>query len=218
MKNKKCNKCNKIKQLNDFHKSRNYCIKCKKLQDKEYYNNNKNRLKNNRIKYYEKNKEHQLSKCKEYYEKNKEYISTINKEYYEKNKEKLDSYRKNYWKQKVNKDRRNRKLKEKRKNNINFRLKCNIRTRISTALKRGDKRVSAVKDLGCSIDELKDYLESLFQPGMTWNNYGQWHIDHIIPLSSFNLQNEEEFKKACHFSNLQPLWAVDNIRKRDSIS
>jgi hypothetical protein len=77
---------------------------------------------------------------------------------------------------------------------------------------------SAVRDVGCSIDELKIYLETKFQPGMTWENWSidGWHIDHIKPLSSFDLSDREQLLKACHFTNLQPLWAIDNMRKNDA--
>ena len=73
--------------------------------------------------------------------------------------------------------------------------------------------------LGCTIPELKFYLEGKFQDGMSWSNwtYNGWHLDHIIPLSFFNLSKEDEFKKACHYTNLQPLWAKDNIRKSDKL-
>lgn len=72
---------------------------------------------------------------------------------------------------------------------------------------------SPIKDLGCSILELKIWIESKFEPGMTWENHGMWHLDHIRPLSKFNLMDREEFLKACNYTNLQPLWAKDNIRK-----
>jgi hypothetical protein len=73
--------------------------------------------------------------------------------------------------------------------------------------------------LGCTIPELKFYLESKFQPEMTWDNwsYEGWHIDHIIPLDSFDLSNKEEFLKACHYTNLQPLWAEENFKKNNKI-
>ena len=76
-----------------------------------------------------------------------------------------------------------------------------------------DKKVSSRKLLGCSVDEFKLYLESKFKKNMTWDNYGKWHIDHIKPISKFDLTIEEEQKKCFHFTNLQPLWALDNIRK-----
>ena len=95
------------------------------------------------------------------------------------------------------------------------RIKHNLRGRLNRAIKSNYKSGSAVRDLGCSIEELKIHLESQFQLGMSWDNWSRigWHIDHIKPLSSFNLENIEEFKKACHYSNLQPLWAQDNISK-----
>jgi hypothetical protein len=88
---------------------------------------------------------------------------------------------------------------------------------LTTAIRRGKgKRAgSAVRDLGCPIAYLKTYLESLFKPGMSWDNYGHksWHVDHIIPLCSFDLSDPEQLKKACHYTNLQPLWATENISK-----
>ena len=67
--------------------------------------------------------------------------------------------------------------------------------------------------LGASVTFVKKYLESLFQPGMSWDNYGEWHVDHIIPCASFDLNDPEQQKKCFHYTNLQPLWAADNIAK-----
>jgi hypothetical protein len=91
-----------------------------------------------------------------------------------------------------------------------------LRSRIRTALKNGFKSGSAVRDLGCSIEEFKLHLESQFADGMTWDNQGQWHIDHIIPLCKFNLSNREEFLQACHYTNMRPLWAKDNLTRPKS--
>jgi hypothetical protein len=73
--------------------------------------------------------------------------------------------------------------------------------------------------MGCSISYYKDYLESKFQEGMTWKNYGVngWHIDHIIPCSAFDLTDPEEVKKCFHYTNTQPLWAKDNRKKSNTI-
>jgi hypothetical protein len=88
-----------------------------------------------------------------------------------------------------------------------------LRQRLCAAIRHKSKKGSAVRDLGCTIEELKQHLESQFGPGMSWENYGKWHIDHIIPLSSFDLSKRDELLKACHYTNLQPLWAKDNIKK-----
>ena len=69
--------------------------------------------------------------------------------------------------------------------------------------------------LGCTPEELRDHLQSQFTEGMTLENHGEWHIDHIIPLASAN--TEEEIVKLCHYTNLQPLWAEDNLSKSDKI-
>lgn len=99
-------------------------------------------------------------------------------------------------------------------NNIEHRLSKILRSRLNCAIK-DNKGGSSIEDLGCSIEELKTHLESKFQEGMTWDNHTKdgWHIDHIIPLSSFDLTIPEELKKACHYTNLQPLWAKDNLSK-----
>jgi uncharacterized protein with ATP-grasp and redox domains len=98
-------------------------------------------------------------------------------------------------------------------NNINFKLAKNLRNRLNKVLKSKKmyKNNTLKEYLGCSLEELKQHLQLQFQEGMTWLNKGQWHIDHIIPLSS--AKTEEELYKLCHYSNLQPLWAEDNLFK-----
>jgi hypothetical protein len=125
-------------------------------------------------------------------------------------------------------------LKEKRriyakirsKHDINFKLCKNLRTRLYCALKDNLKTGSAVEDLGCSIAKLKIHLQLKFtrRPKnsaqiMTWNNYeySGWHIDHVRPLSSFDLSDPAQLKEACHYTNLQPLWSEENLRKSDSV-
>jgi hypothetical protein len=114
----------------------------------------------------------------------------------------------NGWRTYMRDYKRNREYKD-----LSYKLRNRLRTRLFIAIRNNQKAGSAVKDLGCSIDELKLYLENQFEPGMTWDNYGEWHIDHIIPLSHFDLTDREQFLKACHYTNLQPLWGLDNISK-----
>ena len=103
---------------------------------------------------------------------------------------------------------------EYRKNDIN-KLKHNIRVRLNEYLVSKSKK--SIELLGCSPVELKIYLENQFKDGMSWDNYGfyTWHIDHVIPLSS--AKTEEEVYKLCHYTNLQPLWAIDNLKKNNKI-
>lgn len=93
-----------------------------------------------------------------------------------------------------------------------------VRSRLSQVIK--NKNTKTLQLLGVSWQEFIQYLESKFQPGMTWENYGRrgWHIDHIRPLSSFDLSDPGQLKQACHYTNLQPLWWIDNIKKGDKLS
>jgi hypothetical protein len=81
------------------------------------------------------------------------------------------------------------------------------------AIKGNAKRGSAVRDLGCSIPEFIGYIADKFQKGMSWDNHGEWHLDHIKPLASFDLEDLKQFKQAVHYTNYQPLWAFDNLSK-----
>jgi hypothetical protein len=94
-----------------------------------------------------------------------------------------------------------------------YKLNLYLRKRLNLALKNNSKAGSAVRLLGCSIDDFKARLEAMWSPGMSWDNYGDWHIDHIQPLAAFDLLDKAQLAVACHFSNLQPLWKADNLRK-----
>lgn len=106
---------------------------------------------------------------------------------------------------------------ERYNSNLLFRIRNRLRCSIHAALRKASKGGSAVRNLGCSIDEFKSYIEQQFQDGMTWDNWGlgpgKWHMDHVIPLSSFDLSDPDNFSKACHFTNIRPMWGMDNIRK-----
>lgn len=96
-----------------------------------------------------------------------------------------------------------------------FRILQSLRSRLYKAVKSqgSTHKLHTLDILGCSIETLKKHLESLWFIGMSWENYGQWHIDHIKPCSSFDLINPEEQKKCFNYTNLQPLWKKNNLKK-----
>ena len=102
---------------------------------------------------------------------------------------------------------------EKLKDNIDYRILSSLRSRVWTVLKKQKKSNSTIKLTGCTIEFLRSHIESKFEDGMNWNNYGVWHIDHIIPCASFNLSDPEQQKICFHYTNLQPMWGEKNIQK-----
>ena len=164
--------------------------------------------------------EGQCKSCKkEYREKNKESIHERNKQYRKNNKDKIkEAKRKNYLKNKKRIVKRVYEYEKKRKaTDPLFKMTCNLRNRTSKAFKsKGySKNTKTQEMLGVDWEVAKQHIERQFTKGMNWDNYGEWHIDHDIPLAKAN--NEEELKKLCHYSNLQPLWAEDNLEKKDKI-
>lgn len=123
--------------------------------------------------------------------------------------------------QESNKKRRHDIRQDRFKNDINYRLIASIRGRVAHAIKsqQSTKSRKTIALLGCSIEQARQHIENQFQDGMTWENYGYrtWHIDHIIPLSSFDLTSEEEQRKAFHYTNLQPLSARENMKKGSKV-
>jgi hypothetical protein len=103
----------------------------------------------------------------------------------------------------------------KRMLHLDERIKNRLRSRLGQAVKEYVKSASTMDLTGCSLVDLKQHLESKFQPGMTWDNYGRggWHIDHVVPCVSFNLADADQQKKCFHYTNLQPLWELDNLKK-----
>lgn len=154
---------------------------------------------------------------KTYRLKNRESIKLIDKKYYEENKAKI-SARHKIWYEK-NKSIRNKQRQQRRKEDIEYKIITDSRSRLHRLLKNNSKSLSTLDLIGCSISELKIHLEKQFKPGMSWANHSKdgWHIDHIKPCSSFDFKDPEQQKKCFHFSNLQPLWQKDNLKKSNKI-
>ncbi len=178
-----------------------------KAYDKAYREANKYRIKAQRKAHYEANKHRIKEYSKAHREDNKEYY----KAYQEANKERIKERNKAY--REANKDRINEYFKERRKTDPLFKLKQKLRTRTYKAFRnKGYRKNTKTEEmLGVSWEIAKAHIERQFKKGMTWDKYGEWHIDHIIPLASAN--TEKELKRLCHYTNLQPLWAEENLSK-----
>lgn len=164
---------------------------------------------------YLKNRDKHIKKSIKWFKENPERAAATNKLWKLKNAEKL--MRLGILWRKRNRNKISFKENERRHTDLEFKLRKSLRGRIYSAIRNNQRAGSAVKDIGCTVPELKKYLESKFQSGMTWDNWSfrGWHIDHIKPLSSFDLTNREQFLQACHYTNLQPLWWFENFAKSD---
>ena len=186
---------------------------------KEYRLNNKDKIKEHKKEYYAKNKDSIRDKEKIRYKNNNEKIKAYQKEYYAKNKEKVNKRNKEWALNNRDKTNANslRYFHEVIKKDPLLKLKSLLRCRTYKAFKvsRWDKNSSNIEMLGCSYEIAKKHIERQFEKGMTWDNQGEWHIDHEYPLSSAN--TEEELIKLCHYRNLKPLWAKDNLEKGATI-
>ena len=189
---KVCSKCKIEKSFNEFSKSKRLkdglqkeCIDCVNKYNKEYYLKNKDKIKIN---------------VSNYSKKNSQKITEKNKVYYLKNKDKIIKKTSSYRKERIS-------------NYYLFKLICLARTRIWQSFKNNGftKSSKTYKLLGCTFEEFKEHLEKQFKDGMSWENQGEWHLDHIHPISL--AESEEEIIKLNHYTNFQPLWAEENIRK-----
>ena len=163
----------------------------------------------------EQRKEKKKEYNKEYHLNNKDTLKPKAKEYYQNNKEIIKAKKKEYLQLPEVKAKKKEYMKERYTNDPIFKITETLRTRVRDAIKTNSKSVSTKKLIGCSIEYLMNHLESQFDDSMGWYNHGfyGWHIDHIKPCASFNLTDPEQQRVCFHFTNLQPLWAEDNMSK-----
>ena len=166
----------------------------------KYYLKHKRRILDQQARYHAAHREQRLAKMAEYYVDHKEEQAVRMSNYYFKNREKIIA-------------RSVENKRHARRNNPNTKVAELLRARMYKAIRGGYKSGSAVRDLGCSIPEFRLHIERQFTGGMTWENMGEWHLDHIKPLASFDLTDRQQFLGAAHWKNYQPLWAKDNFTK-----
>ena len=215
-------------------KNHNMELTKKQIYQKKYYQENKESIDAYRKIYYKENKKKISSYTKtynqKYYKENKEKMSLYNKiynkkynqenkdkikKYYQENKEKIAEYYKLY-------NQENKDMIRQRKNKYNnsspiIKLRLRLRARVKLFFnQKGHKKKNSTEEiLGANWKTVEAFMEAKFVDGMNWDNIGEWHIDHIIPLSS--AETEQETIKLCHYTNLQPLWAFDNMSKGNKL-
>lgn len=207
---KVCPKCKINKSSKDFYKDKSrkdslssYCKECRRPYKQS-------------IKYKEysklREKERTLKRTETGYWKTPEYKIIQNKRRKTKG---YKLYHIEYEKNIRDKEKRNIYRQNRYSTDINWKIGQLFRNRIVQIIKHKKRSGSVIRDMGCSVDELKSYLESKFQPGMSWDNWtiDGWHVDHIIPLAKFDLTDRRQFLTAVNYKNLQPLWAKDNLSK-----
>ncbi len=207
---KVCNKCKEIKNIFEFNKNprRNkfdghdvQCKKCVNNRSKAWRENNVDRCSDVRKLHYQKNIDKMRSEKRTYILNHKEDKIQYDIEYRRMKKVEIATYKKEWAK--------------KNKDNPQYKIRRNIRRRMHHALMGKNKSANTMELLGCSIEEFKTYLESLWSSEMTWDNYGVngWHIDHIKECYTFDLSDPSQQRKCFHFSNQRPLWAKDNLSR-----
>lgn len=221
---RKYNKCIICGTTERKHAGKGMCKKCHYL---EYRKKNIKRVKERRVNWAKKYPEKIREYSRQYRERNPEYAKEYRESHCEEIKESSKQYRKRnpemlHRGRKLNpeKYRKQHRLEQfiRRHNDPRYRLKCNISSMVCNYIKRrsfSKNSKSTFDFFPYTIEELMNHLENLFIKGMTWKNYGEWHIDHKIPDCKFNYKNVEdkEFQECWALKNLQPLWAIDNLKK-----
>lgn len=205
---KSCSKCNEIKPLTKFPKSSRYksgynaqCKYCLNSTAKNWRDNNPELRKAQSKRGYYKDVSKSRNEKREYYKLHKEEKSTYDIEYRKENKEKIAAYKKE-WEKKM-------------KDDPIHKIKKNLRRRVHHALMGRSKSDNTFNLIGCSAEDFKTHIESLWLEGMSWDNYGPsgWHVDHIKECHTFDLSDPEQQRECFHYSNQRPLWAKDNLKR-----
>jgi hypothetical protein len=210
-----CKECNNKKRMKAYYEH----LKPKVIaRNKIYYEQNKDKINTYKKQWDADNFVDRQIKRKQSYLENSKEVRAERKKYYYKNREQIIEANVIYIKKNLSRVRENqRKRHEKRKTiDVHYKLLKTLRGRVTMAIKRENGKCAATMNLvGCSIQYLRQHLENKFLPGMGWHNHNfrGWHIDHIKPIASFDLKDPEQQKICFHYTNLQPLWGVDNMKK-----
>lgn len=222
-----CGKCEQYMDVANFCKAKTWDGLRSTCQDCLHADRMANRSKMTEYnkKYWKKTMVEQKEKSKQWRSENKEYISTKHKEWRAINGKEYD---KKQWQQRKNdpayKEYYNAYRREydklQRKTNPHYKIKVNFMRRLREVIHADSRALHTAELLGCSVEDFKSHLESQFDEKMSWENYSNtgWHIDHIVPCAYFDLTRKSHQRRCFHWSNMQPMWSVENITKRDSLT
>lgn len=228
MNDKECSKCKQIKLISEFgkqkgtkHNIRSACRLCTSAKSREWYGINSEKAKAAQKKRRAENPEKAIMLKREWCAAHPKKVKSYTKAWRTKNLFKVKESRKEWDLNNPDKVKQSRaKASAKARKTLKGRLTNNIKGYIFLSIQKGSKAGRHWEDLvGYTIDQLKAHLEKQFKPGMTWDNYGQWHIDHRIPISAFNYETPDDidFKQCWALRNLQSLWAIDNLQKLNKL-
>ena len=233
-----CKKCGIERDYSEFYVGRRVCKSCFVQKNREYYEAHTKEIVNRRHTHYQDDRERILDQKKEYYRARVEDMAVKNRKYQQSHKEEINARARNRWainsgqvkdKKRLYNEKNKLKLriywlqyaKYRYKNDLQFKLARVVRGRLRSAIKGFfvGRKPRTEQLVGCSVENLIKHIESKFTEGMSWANHGCgsgfWCLDHIKPLASYDLTNREQALNASHYTNLQPLWWMDNIKKSD---
>ena len=196
---KTCSKCKENKPLDCYYRKKGVCKVCVKAYQSKWTKANRVKRNAQAKKRYAKNRGKELARFKRYRLVSREKRAASNKKYRAAKREKINAQRKQRY-----------------KTDHVYATTCRLRTRITGWLK-GNKSATTEKLIGCTFKECNQWIECQFVDGMSWENRDKWHIDHMMPLKSFNILDPEQQRIACHYTNLQPLWGPENDSKGSKI-
>lgn len=203
---KQCTKCKVLKELSGFPKNARFksgynsiCKSCINSINKTYREENSESFNKMRKVNYQSNILLRRIEKKKYYAAHKPEKSKYDKDYRKRNSLKIKEYKKAW--EILHKD------------DPLFKIKRNLRRRVHHALQGNRKANRTFELIGCTPEFFKNYISSLFTKGMSWNNYGKWHIDHIKPCFTFDLSDSDQQRICFHYTNQRPLWAEDNLSR-----
>jgi hypothetical protein len=192
-----------------------------KRNKRRYYLENRDEILKQRQEFNLLNRDKKIQYLREYREKNKIILKKKKHDKYLITKNLVKQYVSDYYQRnkKICNERKAKRNKIRCELDVGFKIKQNLRSRISQLLRGYNKSNHSLELIGCSVEFLKKHLESQFTEGMNWNNYGisGWVVDHIQPCASFDLSKPKEQKKCFNYKNLQPLWEIDNLHKHAKI-